>query len=67
MITVVGGSGSETVSNQLKTAGVIDSASDFNAYLCAHGYDRKISTGNHTIPEGAGYEEIAKIITRGNR
>ena len=66
-ITVTGGSGSETVSNQLKAAGVIESASDFNAYLCAHGYDRRISTGSHVIPEGAGYEEIARIITRGNR
>ncbi len=63
-ITVVRGSGSETVCNQLKAAGVITNATEFNSYLCAHGYDRRISTGNHTIPAGAGYEDIARIITR---
>ena len=66
MINVVPGSGSETVCSQLKAAGVIDNAADFNSYLCNNGYDRRISTGNHTIPAGAGYEEIAKIITRKN-
>ena len=62
-INISKGSGSETVSNQLKAAGVISSASEFNAYLCAHGYDRKINTGAHTIPAGADFEQIAKILT----
>nr|MCR5475749.1 hypothetical protein [Lachnospiraceae bacterium] len=65
-ITVTPGSGSETVSAQLKAAGVVDDAGRFNEYLCNHGYDRRISTGGHTIPAGADYEEIARIITRKN-
>ena len=65
-INVSPGSGSETVCNQLKAAGVITSVSDFNSFLCAHGYDRKLTTGSHTIPAGASYEEIAKILMRKN-
>jgi hypothetical protein len=44
-------------------AGIVTSAKELDDYLCAHGYDRKICTGAHTIPAGASYEEIGKIIT----
>ena len=44
-------------------AGIVTSAKELDDYLCAHGYDRKISVGAHTIPAGASYEEIGKIIT----
>ena len=63
-ITVTKGSGSETVSSQLKAAGIITDAAEFNSYLCAHGYDRRISTGTHSIPAGSGYEDIARILCR---
>ncbi len=62
-IEIAGGSGSETVCKLLQKGGVIASASDFDKYLCDHGYDHKIRTGKHTIPAGADYETIAKIIT----
>ncbi len=62
-IEIAGGSGSETVCALLERGGAIASASDFDQYLCDHGYDHKIRAGKHTIPAGADYETIAKIIT----
>ena len=61
-IAVSPGSGSETVCSQLKKAGLIDSADDFNSYLCQNGYDKHLTTGDHNVPVGAGYEEIARIM-----
>ncbi len=63
-VVVASGSGSEAVCSLLKKAGLISDVTDFNTYLCQHGYDRRISAGTHTIPMGAGYEEIAKILCR---
>ena len=63
-ITVQGGDGSQTVARKLAQAGLIDDAQAYDKYLCSNGYDKRICTGTHTIPVGAGEEEIAKIITK---
>lgn len=63
-ITVQGGDGSQTVARKLAQAGLIDDAQAYDKYLCSNGYDKRICTGTHTIPIGAGEEEIAKIITK---
>ena len=62
-ITVYGGDGSDTVARRLAEAGVVSSATEYDAYLCANGYDVRICTGEHFIPAGATYEEIADILT----
>ena len=58
------GATSDSVSRLLKQGGLIDNPSDFDNYLCKNGYDKRIQDGVFKIPAGAGYEEIAKIITR---
>ena len=63
-ITVQGGDGSQTVARKLAQAGLIDDVQAYDKYLCSNGYDKRICTGTHTIPVGAGEEEIAKIITK---
>lgn len=61
-IVVYAGNGSEIVASRLKEAGLIQDANDFNSYMCKNGYDRTIRVGTHSIPKGATYEEICKLI-----
>lgn len=63
-ITVKRGDSSVSVSQDLAAAGLVDSAKEFDAYLCQNGYDKRISVGNFEILPGSTYEEIAKIISK---
>lgn len=63
-IQVNSGDGSYTVCKKLEEAGLVDSASDFDTYLCEKGYDKRINVGTFTIPEGAEPDQIAKILAR---
>lgn len=58
------GASSPGVAGLLKKSGLVDDAAAFDDYLCRNGYDKRIQNGVFKIPAGAGYEEIAKIITR---
>lgn len=62
-ITVVGGDSSWSVSKRMEEAGLIESASDFDKYLCQNGYDKRIRLGNYEITKDMSYEQIAKRIT----
>ena len=62
-IYVSAGNGSEAICYKLQSAGLIDDASSFNAFLCMNGYDRRLTTGGHIVPVGSTYEEIARIMT----
>ena len=62
-ITVVGGDSSWSVSKRMQEAGLIESASDFDKYLCQNGYDKRIRLGNYEITKEMSYEQMAKIIT----
>lgn len=66
-LSIVGGEYSNAVCKKLKKAGLIDDAEDFNKYLSEGGYDNLIQPGNYTIPKGADYEEIIRIITEKKR
>lgn len=66
IISVVGGNGSETVSQRLFEAGLVNSSVDYNRFLIENGYAKRLRPGNHEIPEGATYEEIARILCRIN-
>lgn len=63
IITVNTGEGSGTVARKLENAGVIDNASEFDAYLMQHGYDKSISRGDHEVIVGSSWMEIAKQMT----
>ncbi|MBR4530740.1 MAG: hypothetical protein IKO80_10750 [Lachnospiraceae bacterium] len=63
-ITIPSGVGSDTVARLLEQAGIVSSASEFDAYLCDRHVDRILHSGTKTIPEGASFEEIAGILTR---
>ena len=65
-ITVVAGDSSYSVAKKVYDAGLITSAALFDEYLCAGGYDRSISIGQHRVPVDATDEEIAKILTSGD-
>lgn len=56
------GEGSDTVSKRLQDAGLVADAYEYDRYLMANGYDKRIGAGEHIIPVGATWEEIAKIL-----
>ena len=51
------------VSKLLESIGAIDSATEFSAYLRANDLAYDINIGTFSIPAGASYEEIGKILT----
>lgn len=63
VIIINSGEGSYTVSKKLKEIGAVESAEDFDTYLCENGYDKKIRAGTYTIPADASDEQMAKIVT----
>lgn len=62
-ITINSGDGSDTASRKLAAVGVVSSASYFDDFLCANGYDKRIRPGTYSIPANASDEQIARIIT----
>lgn len=65
-VTVNRGEGSDTVSRRLQEAGLVADAYEYDRYLMANGYDKRIGAGEHMIPAGATWEDIAKILCNMN-
>ena len=63
VITIQGGDTSVGVSKRVAEAGLVESATAYDRFLCKNGYDKKLAVGVHEIPMGASEEEIAKILT----
>lgn len=63
-ISVIRGDSSVSVSRRMFEAGLVESAAEFDKYLCANGYDKKISVGTYEIAYGLEFEDMAKIITK---
>ena len=63
VITINSGDGSYTVAKKLADAGVVTSAENFDTFLCENGYDKRLRTGNFSIPADASDEQIARIVT----
>lgn len=63
-IVVKSGANSYSVSKQLAEAGLVESAGDYDKYLCNNGYAERIQVGTFEIPMGSSHQEIAKIITK---
>lgn len=62
-IEISSGDSSVAVSKKLEQAGLVSSAVEYDQYLCANGYDKKLSVGVHMIPQNAEYESIALLLT----
>ena len=63
VITINSGEGSYTVAKKLADVGVVASAENFDSFLCENGYDKRLRTGNFSIPADASDEQIARIVT----
>ncbi len=63
-VTIVSGDDSATASRRLQEAGVVESATTFDKYLCSNGYSKKVVSGTYKIAVGSDDETIAKIITK---
>lgn len=66
-IEIVSGDSSVTVCKKLAQAGLVESANEYDSFLCQNGYDKRIRAGSFEIPVGAKEEEIAEIITKTGR
>lgn len=64
VITVIRGDSSVSVARRLFEAGLVESAVEFDKYLCDNGYDKVISVGTYNIEYGMDFDEIARVITR---
>ena len=62
-ITIARGDDSGTVARKLQNAGLVENASEYDAYLMQHGYDKKIRVGSVTIPTDSTWQEIADYIS----
>ena len=65
-IRIVKGDDSGTVARKLQVAGLVENASEYDAYLMQHGYDKKISVGTVEIAKGSTWLEIAEKISGKN-
>lgn len=63
-ISIYSGMTSEELCENLKQAGLIEDANDFNWYLNDNGYIRRIQVGTFTINKGDDYYAIAQKIIR---
>lgn len=66
-VMVYAGDGSFIVAKRAYEAGLVDSAAEYDMYLCQNGYDKRLTVGDHKIPVGSSPEEIAKILTSATR
>lgn len=64
LLEVSRGDSSVSVARKAAEAGLVQSAADFDVFLCQNGYDKRISIGSYEITEGASEKEIAEIITK---
>lgn len=65
-ITISSGQGSLSVAKSCESAGLVTDAAEFDRFLCAGGYDRRLKAGSHQIKKGASKEEIAEALCRRN-
>lgn len=62
-IVIASGDDSGTVARKLYNAGLIENASEYDAFLMQHGYDKRLTTGTKTISLSDSWQEIAEKIT----
>lgn len=62
-ISILPGEYSDTISQKLLDAGLIDDKAAFSKYINDTNVDNLIQPGTFAVPKGASYEEVAKILT----
>lgn len=63
IININAGDSSFIVAKRCADAGLVESAAEYDMYLCKNGYDKRLVVGAHNIKAGASEEEIAKNLT----
>ena len=63
-IVIAKGDDSGTVARKLHSAGLVDSAAEFDAFLIQHGYDKRMNPGTKEINVDASWQEIADKLSR---
>ena len=61
-VEIKSGMSSESAALAVKNAGLIESDTEFNKYLCSEGYDKRLRVGSFEIPKDADFETIAKSL-----
>jgi len=61
-VRINSGDSSVTVARTVEEAGLIANAADFDSFLCANGYDKRLHVGTYDIPYDLTYAEMAKIF-----
>ena len=61
-VEIRSGMSSESAALAVKNAGLVESDTEFNKYLCSEGYDKRLRVGSFEIPKDADFETIAKSL-----
>lgn len=61
-VEIKSGMSSESAALAVKNAGIVESDTEFNRYLCSEGYDKRLRVGAFEIPKDADFETIAKSL-----
>ena len=61
-VEIRSGMSSESAALAVKNAGLVESDTEFNKYLCTEGYDKRLRVGSFDIPKDADFETIAKSL-----
>ena len=61
-VEIRSGMSSESAALAVKNAGLVESDTEFNKYLCSEGYDKRLRVGSFDIPKDADFETIAKSL-----
>lgn len=63
-ITVTSQDTCRTIAEKLKALALVDDAEQFRIYMGQKGADHFIADGDHSIPQGASYDDIITILTQ---
>ena len=61
-VEIKSGMSSESAALAVKNAGLVESDTEFNKYLCSEGYDKRLRVGSFEIPKDADFETIDKSL-----
>ena len=61
-VEIKSGMSSESAALAVKNAGLVESDTEFNKYLCSEGYDKRLRVGSFEIPKDSDFETIAKSL-----
>lgn len=63
-VEISAGMWSDEIARKFQSMGIVDDADKFDDYLSENGYESNIKVGSYSVPKGASYDTVAKIITK---